>query len=381
MPSGWLIRTFVLLCVFAAAIQVKAQDVLIPVVGGFNVHCSDAAGDAVYTRFVSGGGDAAWSTIEAHPPGAEPLIVINMPVVGRMPQLLQLFAYAHECGHHSSGDVMAGIIYHEIDPDREKTADRIGIRLLRDQFHISQQNADLIASFFQKNPPFPGYLPGPQRAQWIRNCYTSHNDDCTNHSATPRQAPGANETSDGSASDRSADGSSSGQSTDVALPVITHVSIWEPHHNEDNQQVAARILGGGGWMLKPISDLVASAGAGFSLDRDSADGTLIVTEGLAWGGQSHVGQLEGTTPISCLFSLEEQDSGTDLTPSYRAWQQIVHKALPDWSMTETTTTLRPGQVSGKVMETVFKHGTQTVSLHIYLDQGYYLNVQFFAPAS
>lgn len=46
-------------------------------------------------------------------------------------------------------------------------------------------------------------------------------------------------------------------------------------------------------------------------------------------------------------------------------------------MAETTTTFRPGQMSGKVRETVFKHGTQTVSLHIYLDQGYYLNVQVF----
>lgn len=33
---------------------------------------------------------------------------------------------------------------------------------------------------FKNNPPiFPYYLPGPERAQWIRNCFATNNDQCS----------------------------------------------------------------------------------------------------------------------------------------------------------------------------------------------------------
>jgi hypothetical protein len=79
-----------------------------------------------------------------------------------------------------SGDVFAGVVLHENNLNREKIADRIGIRLLRDKMNITAADADQVASFFKNNPPiFPYYLPGPQRAQWIRNCYATNNDDCS----------------------------------------------------------------------------------------------------------------------------------------------------------------------------------------------------------
>src|ERR1700739_722899 len=128
---------------FSFSVRLLAQDTPQPVIGGFQVHCADAEGDVVVTRFVSQGSDIAWSTIQPFPP--EPLIFINLPKARQLPQLLQLFAYAHECGHHVSGDVIRGVILKENVPDREKTADRIGIRLLRDQFRIKPNQADVIA--------------------------------------------------------------------------------------------------------------------------------------------------------------------------------------------------------------------------------------------
>mgnify|MGYP001547414128 FL=1 len=163
-------------CLLVACLPATAQITPTPTIGGFVVHCTDAAGRAVFTDFVGQLKDSAMSTIA---PNGVSLIIINYPVASHFPQLLQLFLYAHECGHHISGDIIAGIIFHEINPYREQRADRIGIRLLRDQFHISQSQADAISSAFQNNPAIPGYLPGPQRAKWIRDCYATNTADCT----------------------------------------------------------------------------------------------------------------------------------------------------------------------------------------------------------
>lgn len=153
------------------------QDVLHPIIGGFTVSCVDATRMPVYTRFVAGGSDAAKSTID--PMSGERLIIINYPLASHFPQLLQLFLYAHECGHHVSGDIVKGVYFREADPFLEQRADRIGIRLLRDELQITQLQADELGSVFFRNPAIPGYLPGPQRAKWISDCYKTNDDNCT----------------------------------------------------------------------------------------------------------------------------------------------------------------------------------------------------------
>jgi hypothetical protein len=155
-----------------------AQDLASPTVGGLSVHCTDASGAVVYTRFLPTLSDIAISTID--PATGERLILINFPAASQMPPLLQLFIYAHECGHHISGDVIAGVLLHENNLNREKTADMIGIRILRDQLGITAAQADALATVFRNNPPmFPYYLPGPLRAQWISNCYATNDNTCT----------------------------------------------------------------------------------------------------------------------------------------------------------------------------------------------------------
>lgn len=148
-----------------------------PVVGGFPVHCMDSTGATVYSIYNPSISDAAMSTIA---PNGVRLIVLNPARLANFPPLLQLFAYAHECGHHLSGDIVAGVFFHHDNWAREQNADRIGIRLLRDQLNISLAQTQALASTFSSNPAVPPYyLPGPLRAQWIVSCYETQDDACS----------------------------------------------------------------------------------------------------------------------------------------------------------------------------------------------------------
>jgi hypothetical protein len=142
--------------------------------GGVTVRCSDATGAQVYTEFANVP-DAAQSTIS----NGVRLIRLNKTVFDSLSPLMQLFVYAHECGHHISGDIVEGVYFRHDNLAREQNADRIGIRLLRDQSGISLNQANEIAAAFQNNPAIPPYyLPGPLRAKWIVDCYQSHDDAC-----------------------------------------------------------------------------------------------------------------------------------------------------------------------------------------------------------
>jgi hypothetical protein len=151
-----------------------------PTVGGITVHCTDAAGSTVYTTttVIS---DSAMSSIL---PNGMRIIDLNPQIVPREPALLQLFTYAHECGHHTSGDIAMDVFFHHDNPQREMTADRIGIRLMRHQLGITFAQAQEIAQYFQNNPAVPpNYLPGLERAKWIVDCYKTNDDSCGNSSA------------------------------------------------------------------------------------------------------------------------------------------------------------------------------------------------------
>jgi hypothetical protein len=168
---------FAATALLVSCLAVHGQLVVNPTIGGIPVHCTDATGSIVYVEKLPTMSDVAQSTIE---PTGTRVIRIDGPTFAALPNLLKLFIYAHECGHHMSGDVFAGVVLHEDNLNREKTADRIGIRLMRDQLNITAAEAGQIASIFQNNPPiFPYYLPGPQRAKWIKNCYATNSDDCS----------------------------------------------------------------------------------------------------------------------------------------------------------------------------------------------------------
>lgn len=108
-----------------------------------------------------------------------PTIVINTKLLNAIEPLVQVFIVAHECGHLIASPDLTAAYHQSVDPDREKIADRIGIRLMRDQLHISAQQAQVIADAFSNTMgALPEYLPGPLRKKWIVACFQTNDDSC-----------------------------------------------------------------------------------------------------------------------------------------------------------------------------------------------------------
>src|SRR5919202_6404038 len=97
------------------------------------------------------------------------VILVNPLILARYPPLVQLFLYARECGTQMEARAPEAALGQGWAPERERAADRAGIRLLRDQLHVSFQDAQKIAAAFAEPPPLPLPLPffGRDRAKWI----------------------------------------------------------------------------------------------------------------------------------------------------------------------------------------------------------------------
>lgn len=188
MRPSWLYLLIYSVSALISPRSVHAQRLVqYPRIGGIIVHCDDATGSPVFTIGAEILAQASSAYID---PQGNRIIAIKPSKFISLPPLNQLMLYAHECGHHISGDIIARVNCGIININAEKNADRIGIRLLRDQLNISKQQADEAASMFENAPgAFPFYLPGPQRAQWIRNCYATQNDSCTPSASPADQSP------------------------------------------------------------------------------------------------------------------------------------------------------------------------------------------------
>ncbi len=108
------------------------------------------------------------------------VILVNPLILARYPPLIQLFLYARECGVQTEASAHGTALDQVRTPDRERAADRAGIRLMRDQLRISLQDAEKIAAAVAPGPPA---LPLPfferDRAKWIVDCFRSRDDACT----------------------------------------------------------------------------------------------------------------------------------------------------------------------------------------------------------
>lgn len=87
-------------------------------------------------------------------------IYLNPASLGRMPTVLKLFVYAHECGHAVVGA-------------NEPAADCWAIRLGRDQGWFPPEAFGLLMRMFQGNPGSMHHPPGAQRVQNMLACYQS----------------------------------------------------------------------------------------------------------------------------------------------------------------------------------------------------------------
>lgn len=87
-------------------------------------------------------------------------ILMNPMVLGRLPTVLKLYVYAHECGHAVVGSNEVG-------------ADCWAIRTGRDQGWFPPDAFGLLIEFFRNNPGSLRHPPGPVRVQNMMQCYQS----------------------------------------------------------------------------------------------------------------------------------------------------------------------------------------------------------------
>ena len=87
-------------------------------------------------------------------------ILLNPNALGRMPTVLKMFVYAHECGHAVVGA-------------DEVAADCWAIRLGRDQGWFPPQAFNLLMQMFAGNPGSLRHPPGHARVQNMLQCYQS----------------------------------------------------------------------------------------------------------------------------------------------------------------------------------------------------------------
>jgi hypothetical protein len=107
-------------------------------------------------------------------------IAVNPKLTESLSAVVQTFLVAHECGHLIASPTLSAAYHQRINPDRERVADRIGIRLLRDQLHFTQQQAEAIAGAFRGTKgSLPAYLPGPEREKWILACFKTETSNCS----------------------------------------------------------------------------------------------------------------------------------------------------------------------------------------------------------
>lgn len=87
-------------------------------------------------------------------------ILLNPMVMGRLPTVLKLYMYAHECGHSVVGMDEVG-------------ADCWAIRVGRDQGWFPPQAFGLLIQMFQNNPGDMSHPSGPDRVNYMLQCYQS----------------------------------------------------------------------------------------------------------------------------------------------------------------------------------------------------------------
>ena len=135
-------------------------------IAGFPVHCTDIRGIPVVTFQDSTMNDVGKAHIA---PNGTPIIFLNPIILGNLPPVVQLFWYAHECGHHVFGHMLRPPnISNEIE------ADCWAIRTGRDQNWFRQHDLDVMYGYFINIPGSPwGHLPGPQRLENFAYCFNS----------------------------------------------------------------------------------------------------------------------------------------------------------------------------------------------------------------
>ena len=118
-----------------------------PIIAGFSVSCYGAN-----TIVVDGLNDVAESA-----PGA---ILLNSILLESFPPVVQLFVYAHECGHQ-----VVGL--------NEFAADCWAVKVGRNQGWLTMDGISTVEAGLANSPGDWTHMPGPERIQAMTKCYTT----------------------------------------------------------------------------------------------------------------------------------------------------------------------------------------------------------------
>jgi hypothetical protein len=244
-----------------------------------------------------------------------------------------------------SGDIVAGVFFHHDNPRREMNADRIGIRLLRDQFSISLEQAQAIADVFKGNPPVPPYyLPGPQRAQWIVDCYSSHDNGCRNSQANYASHEGsgqhpAQEGATGSAT--TAAGSQNNQGTVPEDRMADFLATFKDAKASDFES--------------EFQHLIANSVDGFLFSRTRVNDINFSNTPLflPWIVKPCVLNKFDSAPTECWFDYDQNHDGMMIKQEYTALVQRIQTLLPNWSSAETSGEMLPAPQRSLLRKTTF----------------------------
>jgi hypothetical protein len=127
-------------------------------VGDVPLSCRDHTGRTVPIWFDRNIGDAA---IARRFPDGTTFIAFNPDATARMTPLVQVFVFAHECGHHA------------LPPGHsESDADCWAASVVRRQGFVRdmRQLSEILRVFAGSPGSAAGHLPGPQRARLIAQC-------------------------------------------------------------------------------------------------------------------------------------------------------------------------------------------------------------------
>lgn len=127
-------------------------------VAGAPLSCRDYYGTPVRIYVTSGLNNVGIATRTLN---GQPIIVLNPNVMARFSPTVQVWWFAHECGHHALG------------PNNSETnADCWGIKIMRQQgfLYSYAQLGEFAVQLANLPGSRMGHLPGPQRAQAIAYC-------------------------------------------------------------------------------------------------------------------------------------------------------------------------------------------------------------------
>jgi hypothetical protein len=139
----------ILACLLFSTHPLRAQQVVPPgqlTLAGFPVYCGNIP------TAIQPINDIAYAT---------PGWIILHPDLFQLPPVVQIFIYAHECGHHA----VAGT--------NDAAADCFAIRLGRDQGWFREQDIAWLQVFFGQGTGDYSHAPGPIRIQNMMSCFYS----------------------------------------------------------------------------------------------------------------------------------------------------------------------------------------------------------------